>query len=162
MILHESGGDATPVGLAALLLVHASSTLLMTGLVWFVAVVHYPLMAHVGRDGFSGYQRRHMSRTTWVVAPLMLVEAGSAVALLGIGLTDETAPMSSVWTAIGAVGLAVVWLLTFAVLVPLHARLTTAFDELTHRRLVFWNWWRTAGWSLRSVAAVVLLAEALA
>ena len=31
-----------------LLLVHAASTLFMAGVIWFVQVVHYPLMASVG------------------------------------------------------------------------------------------------------------------
>ena len=34
-----------------LLLLHAAATLFMTGLIWFVQVVHYPLFARVGEDG---------------------------------------------------------------------------------------------------------------
>jgi hypothetical protein len=46
---------------------------------------------------------------------------------------------------------------TFAVQVPLHARLAAGFDPQAHRRLVLTNWWRTAAWSLRSLLALWIL-----
>ena len=58
-----------------------ASTLYMTGLIWFVQIVHYPLLGAVGGSEFSAYEQRHMSLTTWVVAPTMLVEAGTALLL---------------------------------------------------------------------------------
>ena len=56
-----------------ILLIQAAATLAMVGLIWFVQIVHYPLMAQVGRDSFAHYEASHTARTTWVVAPLMLV-----------------------------------------------------------------------------------------
>ena len=41
-----------------------ASTLYMTGLIWFVQVVHYPLLGAVGGSEFSAYEQRHMSLTT--------------------------------------------------------------------------------------------------
>ncbi len=35
------------------LLAHVAATLFMTGLIRFVQVVHYPLLARVGRGGFA-------------------------------------------------------------------------------------------------------------
>jgi hypothetical protein len=35
------------------LLAHVATTLFMTGLSWFVQVVHYPLLTQVGRCGFA-------------------------------------------------------------------------------------------------------------
>jgi hypothetical protein len=66
----------------SILLLHAAATLSMTGLIWFVQVVHYPLMARVGRVGFADYEAAHTRRTTWVVAPPMLIEGFTAVVLL--------------------------------------------------------------------------------
>jgi hypothetical protein len=60
------------------LLIHALVTWFMTGLIWFVQVVHYPLMAAVGSPGFAAYEAAHSRRTTWVVAPVMLAEAATA------------------------------------------------------------------------------------
>ena len=68
-----------------ILLVHAAATLFMTGLIWFVQVVHYPLLANVGADGFAAYAQRHSSLTTWVAGPAMLIELGAAMALVADG-----------------------------------------------------------------------------
>jgi hypothetical protein len=153
--VERSGG-----GVAAILVVHAAATLLMTGLAWFVAVVHYPLLARVGRSSFTEFHASHTSRTTLVVGPLMCVEALSAAALSFLHIRDAAAAhWSPAWTWIGGLGLAAVWLTTFGVLVPLHGKLARGFDDATHARLVRWNWYRTAAWSVRSVAALAMLAE---
>jgi hypothetical protein len=41
-----------------LLLVHGFATLYMTGLIWFVQLVHYPLFAQVGRHAHLSYHPR--------------------------------------------------------------------------------------------------------
>jgi hypothetical protein len=53
--------------------------------------------------------------------------------------------------------LAVNWLSTFLVQVPLHARLGTGFDAAAHRRLVLSNSLRTLAWTGRGVLALVML-----
>ena len=58
--------------------VHAFATVAMTGLIWFVQVVHYPLFARVGEEGFHAYEAAHARATSRVVAPLMLGEVGTA------------------------------------------------------------------------------------
>ena len=68
----------------AVLLLQFFSTIAMVGLVWFVQVVHYPLMERVGKDEFCRYERDHQTRTTMVVAPLMLTEAVTALLVLWI------------------------------------------------------------------------------
>ncbi len=40
-------------------LAHITATLYMTGLIWFVQIVHYPLFARVGNAEFSAYEQRH-------------------------------------------------------------------------------------------------------
>lgn len=136
--------------MTALLLVHAGATVAMAGLVWFVQLVHYPLFAHVGRDGFARYELEHTRRTTWLVAPLMLVEAATALALL--------AADPSALTVAGAALLGVVWLSTALVQVPLHGRLERGFDAGAHRRLVRSNAVRTSAWTGRAAIALALLA----
>ena len=63
-------------------LAHVAATLFMVGLIWFVQIVHYPLFGSVGRGGFAGYSQAHSRLTGFVVGPPMLVEAGTAVALM--------------------------------------------------------------------------------
>lgn len=137
------------------LALHAAATVAMTGLAWFVALVHYPLMAEVGRDAFPRYERLHRQRTTWIAAPLMVAEA-----VLALWLLAAPPPGAPAWQTAPAAGLvAAIWLSTFAVQVPLHARLTRGFDAALHRKLVLSHWWRTAAWTLRSLFALAWLAS---
>jgi hypothetical protein len=140
----------------ALALAHAVATGLMAGLVWFVQVVHYPLFASVGEEKFKAYAAVHQSRTTLIVAPLMLIEAASAIGLVMLWPTEagpRTLGIASV------VLLTVVWVSTFAVQVPMHARLARGFDAGVHRRLVATNWIRTLAWSARAVVATLIVAR---
>ncbi|MEW6321020.1 MAG: hypothetical protein AB1635_08015 [Acidobacteriota bacterium] len=132
--------------MSAVLLVHFGATLLLTGLIWFVQVVHYPLFASVGHDAFARYEERHTARTTWVVAPLMIAEAATAL-WLSWSPPPGTAPLA--W--IGAALLAAIWLSTFLVQVPAHRRLAAGFDAAVHARLVRTNWIRTVAWTMRTM-----------
>jgi hypothetical protein len=129
----------------------------MTGVIWFVQLVHYPLMARVGRQDWGRYEQSHQVRTTWVVAPAMLVEAVTAsLLMIDLGLVDSSVDRKviSVWVA--SILLVGVWISTFGVQVPLHKRLSGEFDVEAHRRLVRTNWFRTVFWSARSVLVATL------
>lgn len=131
---------------------HAVATCAMAGLIWFVQVVHYPLMSSVGREGWVAYERRHTARTSLVVAPLMLVELVTA-AILAAGIVREADWLA--WTGIGLVG--VVWASTFFVQVPLHQRLSAEWSDRAHAALVRLNWVRTFAWSARAVVAAAMM-----
>ena len=137
-----------------LLLIHAAATLFMTGLIWFVQIVHYPLFAEVGTGGFARYEQLHSARTTWVVAPVMLVELAAAAALVWMA-GAQTRTLA--WT--GAALVAAIWLSTFFLQVPRHAQLTAGFDAGAHSALVSTNWIRTVAWSARAVLALWMLAR---
>jgi uncharacterized membrane protein len=145
--------DAT---IRVLLLAHAAATLGMAGVIWFVQLVHYPLMASVGTEGFAAYERAHTRLTSFVVAPLMLVELATGIALaLGVAADD------TVQWRLGLVLLALVWLSTFALQVPQHARLARGFDAHAHARLVATNWIRTVLWTARGGIVLWSLATLL-
>ncbi len=133
-----------------------AATLALAGLVWFVQVVHYPLLALVGRDAAAAYAAAHGRRTTWVVAPLMLVEAGTALALL----LARPADVSGLLAALGAGLVAVVWLSTALLQVPRHRVLALGFDERAHLALVASNWLRTAAWTARGILVLWMVASA--
>lgn len=136
-----------------LLLVEFAATAYMTGLIWFVQIVHYPLFGSVGRDEFPRYETRHASLTTWVVAPPMLVELATAILLVWL----RPAEINFASQVVGGALLAVIWLSTFLVQVPCHDRLAASFDAAIHRRLVVSNWLRTIAWTLRSVLLLGVL-----
>lgn len=135
--------------MTALLVVQVVATLALTGLVWFVQVVHYPLLARVRTSSFAAYEQEHVRRTTWVAAPLMAVEGIVVAALL---LLDASAA-----TVLGAVLLAGIWASTFLVQVPCHRVLENGWSAPAHARLVRSNWVRTVLWTARSGIAVALL-----
>jgi uncharacterized membrane protein len=132
------------------LLLHAAATLFMVGLIWFVQVVHYPLFAAVGEEGFARYETLHNRLTTWVVGPPMLVELAAALAL--VFRRPPEVPGWAAWLGLGLVG--VIWLSTAFLQVPRHQRLTAGFDAAAHGALVTTNWLRTVAWTLRGGLAL--------
>ena len=127
--------------LDAILTLQMISTLFMCGLIWFVQIVHYPLMAQVGIEGFKDYERKHKSLTTWVVALPMLCEAGSAAGLLWLN------PSRISFLSFGLV--VVIWASTLIWQIPAHEALQQGFEERVHQKLVRTNWVRTFAWTIR-------------
>ena len=140
-----------------LLLIQLLATGFMTGLIWFVQVVHYPLFAAVGSGEFRQYEDQHTRRTTLVVAPVMLIEAMCTIALL---ITAPVGLMQSLaW--LGAALLMVIWISTAMLQVPCHRVLSRGFEASIAQRLSVSNWIRTAGWSLRAVVAALMVVHVM-
>ncbi len=139
------------------LLVNVATGFALFGLIWTIQVDVYPLFAHTGAQEFPEFHRQHSNGITRVVAPLMVAELGSSIALV---LTPPA------WTGRGPwwLGLALVllaWISTALLQVPAHGVLGDGFDAATHRRLVRTNWIRTAAWSGRALLLSWLLAPRL-
>lgn len=139
--------------MSLVLLVHAAATLYMTGLIWFVQVVHYPLMARVGVDGYSGYQRFHQTLTGLVVGPPMLAE--SVTALLLVAYPPPRIGMPGI--ILGLLLVTGLWLSTWLLQVPQHNLLALGFDPVAHHRLVATNWLRTFLWTSRAILVLWML-----
>lgn len=130
-----------------LLMAQLFASLYMTGLIWFVQLVHYPMFADVPADVFVEYERIHQARTTWAVGPMILLELGTAIAMFWhrpVGV-----PLWVAWAGLGL--LLLVDGSTAAFFGPQHGRLSAGFDATLHRQLVDWNWVRTFGWTARGV-----------
>lgn len=137
----------------AILLANVLSSIMMTGLIWFVQIVHYPLFAKVPINLLAEYEKAHSHRTGVVVVPLMLIEL-LTTALLCFPIFNRA---GSILPVIGAVILAGVWISTFAMQLPLHIMLSKLGDYRTVQRLVSTNWIRTLGWSARSAIVILIL-----
>lgn len=139
-----------------ILAVHATATWSMVGVIWFVQVVHYPLVlgrfAQALGDEARSLQSLHMQRTTYVVAPLMFAEATTAVGLWAME--------RSLLTTLGLLALAICWGSTALFQVPCHRRLEESFDQGIADRLVRSNWIRTIAWSTRGLLAAWIWLEA--
>ena len=139
-------------------LVHLAATAFMTGLIWYVQVVHYPLMAGWPHEQFAAWESQHRARTTPVVLPVMLVEAATAAMLLG-QVPRGTARRLLV---VGILLLLGIWASTFLLQIPCHDLLSRGWDENAHARLVTTNWLRTALWSVRLAIAVAVVPSLVA
>lgn len=135
---------------ATLFLIQFAATAMMTGIIWFVQVVHYPLFTKIPKEGFVRYEQSHTVRTGWVVAPLMLLELGTAVAPLLSWGAGGAFPIPSCPLYLAALGcLVVIWISTFLLQVPLHGILEKRHDHRAILQLSSTNWIRTILWSVR-------------
>lgn len=121
---------------------HLLTTFAMAGVIWFVQIVHYPMMASFDRENFASHEKEHCDRTGWVVVPLMLVEIFTFALLLIEGIRSNAFLISGLL-------LGVIWASTFLIQVPLHRRLLRGWNARQHQRLVMTNWIRTAAWTGR-------------
>ena len=140
-----------------ILLANFVATCLMTGVIWFVQWVHYPLLAKVPVDRAVETAINHQRRTGQVLAIPMAVEGFTTLGLLII--RPESVPIF--WPWFGAVLLAVALGSTVFVSVPLHAKMATNPTADVGQRLVVTNWPRTIAWSLRAVVCSVMISQVL-
>ncbi len=137
-----------------ILAAQALASAAMCGLIWFVQVVHYPLFARTDTTHSPDYADENQRRTAPVVLPPMLVEAVTAT------LIAITPPPAIGWPAAlaGLAMVAVLWLSTLLVQMPLHAQLKHAgHTPATVAALVQSNWLRTILWSARGLLAIWML-----
>jgi len=139
------------------LVLNFAASCVMVGVIWFVQLVHYPLLATIGVDRAPAIAVEHQRRTAWVVGLPMATEGVTTLVLL-LSRPDGV----DVWLAwLGAVLLAVALASTVFLSVPLHEQMAQEPRESTGRRLVVTNWPRTFAWTARSVVAGVMLAQAI-
>ena len=137
------------------LLVNFVATAVMTGVIWFVQWVHYPLLATVPVDGAVKVAEQHQRRTGQVLAIPMALEGVTTLWLLA----SRPDVVSLILPWLGAVLLAVALGSTVFVSVPLHAKMATNPTVDVGRRLVVTNWPRTIAWSARAVVCAVMLLQ---
>lgn len=136
-----------------ILLAQLLSTVYMAGVIWFVQIVHYPLLSAVGAEQFTDYERRHCNLTSWVVAPGMLVELTSTVALVIV--PDSGVPPGLAWS--GLLLVVLIWISTAVWQMPLHRQLTQRYSVTLINRLVATNWMRTIAWTVRGFLVVLMV-----
>jgi len=133
--------------------IHAGATLFLVGLIWTIQIVHYPLFANVGTEGYAAYQTSHMSRITTLVAPVMLIELGTAAYLAFINYSSSDAK----WFWFGFALVVLIWISTVFLQSPIHGRLAEKFDADLVNKLVISNWIRTFLWTIRGALVLWLV-----
>lgn len=137
-----------------LLLANLIWSAFLTGLIWFVQIVHYPLFRKVPTAHFGTYHAAHTLTTGRVVALPMLLEL-----LIGGWLAMQFFPGHLKWINYAAYAcVIIVWAATFLLAIPLHNVLTAnGYNEEAISSLVTCNWIRTVGWTVRTVLLAYLL-----
>jgi uncharacterized membrane protein len=153
--------------LPTLHIVHTASSALMLGVVLVAQAVMYPGFAFKDSTRFREAMQHHQRSIGFIVAPGMLIEGASASLLLVLALSmPQAATIAAPLALANAVLLASCWVLTFAIIVPMHMRLTTNEQAPAERaalitRLVRIHWFRTAAWSVHALLACVMAPLAL-
>ena len=98
------------------LVIQLLATSFMTGLIWFVQVVHYPLMEGWPHDDFGSWEAAHREHTGPVVIPPMLIEGVVAVWLL----MHRPRGVNPFLPVLGIIALLGIWGSTFFLQVPCH------------------------------------------
>jgi hypothetical protein len=135
------------------LLLNVVSTCVMVGVIWFVQIVHYPLLAVVPVESAKAVAVEHQRTTSYVVGPPMAVEGVTTLYLLANA-------HSWVWWWLpwaNAICLAVALGCTVLLSVPRHARMASHPDAQVGRELVLTNWPRTIAWTLCGVFGSLML-----
>ena len=138
-----------------ILLANFVAATVMTGVIWFVQWVHYPLLASVPVDRAVEVAEQHQRSTGQVLAIPMAVEGFTTLGLL----ISRPEGVQVIWPWIGAALLAVALGSTVILSVPLHAKMVANPTAEVGRRLVVTNWPRTIAWSARAVVCTVMLMQ---
>jgi len=143
-------------GARRLLIAHAAATFFMTGVIWIVQLVHYPLFALVGLATFGAYETSNIARTAALVGPVMILEAATGLLLL----RRPPAGVTVFRLRLGLALLAAAWVSTALFQFPAHQALRESFQGDVLTRLIVSNWVRTAAWTARGALVLVMLQDA--
>ncbi|GAB4193467.1 MAG: hypothetical protein Tsb0015_16260 [Simkaniaceae bacterium] len=136
----------------ATLLIQVFTTFMMVGIIWFIQIVHYPLYSKI-KEGFPAYEKMHLRRTSYIVGPIMLIEAVSAIFLVGLVSDVLMARLAS----LNLIFVILIWLSTFLFQVFQHQRLAVRFSHRMHHILLNSNWFQTICWTCKAIILLWML-----
>jgi hypothetical protein len=134
----------------ALFLIHTFFTFFLTGLIWFVQLVHYPLFRSIPIENWVEFEKEHVKKATWITLPTMLVELLTGIALTFMTfqyIVDDVYFNSMI---INLLLIICIWLSTFLIQVPIHMALSREPSISKVNKLIQSNWIRTAIWTIRT------------
>ncbi|MFT4762645.1 MAG: hypothetical protein ACI9XO_002757 [Paraglaciecola sp.] len=123
--------------------INIAVTWTLVGLIWVVQLVHYPSFQYIDNSEFLKFHEHHSQSISIVVLPLMLAELALAFYL----------GYQSNWNFISLLPLllvALIWLSTFLLQVPIHQQLGSGKNLKLIINLVHSNWIRTVLWTAKA------------
>lgn len=132
---------------------HLVATAYMTGAIWVIQTLQYPLFRLIDPAHFQEGMRRHQKGTMVSVLPMMTLELLSACAL---SVGSVAVQIKLLWW-VSVLLLLIIWLLTGFLFMPLHQRLTEGAQPEEINKLILWNWTRLALWTVRLILLLIIL-----
>jgi len=115
----------------------------MTGVIWFVQLVQYPMLHQTREEDHPSAHQEYTRRMGLVVGPVMLLEL--ALQIYWVATTPDARSVA------GGVLLFIIWASTIFLQVPCHQDLEKHYDPESHNELVRSNWIRTFAWTARAL-----------
>ena len=138
---------SVPMLLSNALTGNLCASVLMTGMVSFIQFVQYPLLNHISSYDFSCYFKKYISRISWVIYPIVILEIIFATSLAFLPLKAKLQfPI-----LITYILLALITMNTFLIQTPLVQKLRFSFDEVLLSKIMFYNRLRLYSSALRTL-----------
>ena len=127
----------------------------LTGLIWVIQVVHYPLFLRIEPDEFRAYEQSHQKRISMIVAPVMIVDIILSLLLVFTNYMENAQAYIIVAFALNLA----VFASTLFIFSPIHQKLGNQYDNALIKKLISLNLMRTAMWTARTILLMVLTIE---
>lgn len=138
---------SVPLLLSIALTGNLCASVLMTATVSFIQFVQYPLLNHISSFDFSCYFKKYISRISWIIYPLTIIEIIFATSLAFLPLQSKMQfPILITYFM-----LALISLNTFLIQVPMVQKLRFSFDQDLLSKIMFYNRLRLYSSSLRTM-----------
>jgi hypothetical protein len=136
-----------PLLLSVALIGNLCASVFMTGIIWFIQFVQYPLLNHVSSFDFGCYYKKFISRIAWIIYPMIIIEIGFASWLSFLPMQSKLQlPILITYILLAAASLN-----TFLIQAPLNQKLQVTFDKGILSKILFYNWIRLFSWTMRTL-----------
>lgn len=139
--------NSEPFLLSIVLIGNLCASVFMTGIIGFIQFVQYPLLNHISSFDFSCYYKKYISRISWIIYPVMIIEFCFASWLSFLPVQSKL----QIPVLITFILLALASLNTFLIQTPLNQKLQLAFDNAVLSKILFYNRIRFFSWVLRTL-----------
>ena len=133
-------------------LLHGCATFILTGLIWVIQLVHYPMFRFLDPKKHTKAMQFHQSRISFLVVPLMLFELFS-----GVYLAILEWPILATFHVMNLSLIGIIWVHTFGLMVPFHRDITHSMDEPLLNQTLRHHWIRTVAWTIKTLVWVAII-----
>ncbi|WP_273566638.1 hypothetical protein [Maribacter halichondriae] len=120
----------------------------LVALIWLVQLTIYPSFSFFSATELDAWHSEYVQNISFVVIPLMF---GQVILSALIAFQKR-----STYTIGSLLLVLLVWVLTFAIFVPLHDQIASGnYTEETLKNLVTKNWLRTAVWNFIFIWGII-------